>query len=338
MMLAFIYLNLKLHLHAEKAAPASAVSSVRCSCSPRAPRAHSSAASALPKMPNTKRVAKTTPGRDTHRGAPQRLRILESDSSSSDEDDFVDRDRRSSTATSRAGVRPTLPPQQRTPMPTVVPNSHATSPSDARPPTPPTAATPPPGDMNDAISSAQGPPPYSPSSPGEVGDDDGMFDFDFDDDDGGIDGVGSGPIQASPVGARSPDAAAANVSTPAASATANATEVTPSPLPATVGNAAGATNSATCDFVVTLGGLYCKTCKKPVLGRLTWFTKEDALRRHLKSNSSNAEIKNVPKLLEEFTTQLFSIHSRADNAMVMAEFPSDSTTKKNGYYCHRCAA
>ena len=125
----------------------------------------------IAKMPNTKRTAKTTPGRDTHRGAPQRLRILESDSSSSDEEDFVDRVRQSSTDTSRAGVRPTLPPQQqRTPTPTVVPNSYATSPTDARPPTPPTAATPPPGDMNDAISAAQGPPPYSPSSPGEVGD------------------------------------------------------------------------------------------------------------------------------------------------------------------------
>ena len=88
------------------------------------------------KMPNTKRAAKTTPGRDTHRGAPQRLRILESDSSSSDDEDFVGRDRRSSTDTSRAGVRPTLPPQQRTLTPTVVPNSDATGPTDARPPTP----------------------------------------------------------------------------------------------------------------------------------------------------------------------------------------------------------
>ena len=184
------------------------------------------------------------------------------------------------------------PPQQRTP--TVGPNSCATSPTDARPSTPPTAATPPPGDMNDAVSAAQGPPPYSPSSPDEVGDDDGMFDFDIDDD-GGTDGVGSSPLEASPVAARLPDAAAANISTPAASPTANATEVTPSPLPAPVGNAAGATNGAACDFIVTLGGLYCKTCKKPVLGRLTWFTKEDVLRRHLKSNSSNAEIKKCPE-------------------------------------------
>ena len=44
-----------------------------------------------------------------------------------------------------------------------------------------------------------------------------MFDFDFDDadcDDGGTDGVGSGPLEASPVAARLSDAAAANVSTP----------------------------------------------------------------------------------------------------------------------------
>ena len=75
-------------------------------------------------------------------------------------------DRRSSTDTSRAGVRPTLPPpQQQQRTPTVVPNSYATSPTDARPPTPPTASTPPPGDMNDAMSAVQGPPPCSPSSP-----------------------------------------------------------------------------------------------------------------------------------------------------------------------------
>ena len=59
---------------------------------------------------------------------------------------------------------------------------------------------------------------------------------------------------------------------------------------------------------------------------------------HLKENTSSTKIKNVPKLLEEFTTQLFSIHSRADDAMVMAEFPSDSTRTATGYYCRRCAA
>ena len=292
----------------------------------------------IAKMPNTKRTAKTTPGRDTHRGAPQRLRIVEFDSSLSDEDDFVHHDRRSSTATSRAGVRPTLPPPQQQRTPTVVPNSHATSPTDARPSTPPTAATPPPGDMNDATSAAQGPPPCSLSSPGEVGDDDGMFHFDIDDD-CGTDGVGSGPLEASPVAVHLPDAAATNViSTPAASATANATEVTPSPLPAAVGNAAGTASGAACDFVVTLGGLHCSTCKKPVLGRDTWFTGRRAFVAHLKENTSSSKIKNVPKLLEEFTTQLFSIHSRADDAMDMAEFPSDSTRTATGYYCRRCAA
>ena len=108
--IVFIYLNLKLYLHAEKAAPAH----LRVVCAPfvachgpaPGPRAHSSAASVLPKIPNTKQTAKTTPGRDTQRGAPQRLRIIESDSSSSDEDDFVHHDRQSSTTTTHAGVRP----------------------------------------------------------------------------------------------------------------------------------------------------------------------------------------------------------------------------------------
>ena len=36
--------------------------------------------------------------------------------------------------------------------------------------------------MNNAISAAQGPPPYSPSSPGEIGDGAGLFDFSLTDD------------------------------------------------------------------------------------------------------------------------------------------------------------
>ena len=74
--------------------------------------------------------------------------------------------------------------------------------------------------MNDATPAAQGPPPYSPSSPNEVGDDDSMFDFDdLDDDDGGTDGVGGGPLEASPVAVHLSDAAATNTSTPTASTT-----------------------------------------------------------------------------------------------------------------------
>ena len=42
----------------------------------------------------------------------------------------------------------------------------------------------------------------------------------------------------------------------------------------------------------------------------------------------NAEIKNVLNLRKDFMTQLFSIHSWADDAMVMEEFPSDSTEKR----------
>ena len=113
--------------------------------------------------------------------------------------------------------------------------------------------------------------------------------------------------------------------------------MTPSPLPAAVGNAAGTANSAACDFVVTLGGLYCSTCKKSVLGRDTWFTGRRAFMAHLKENTGSSKIKKCPEAAGGIHNQLFSIHSRADDAMVMAEFPSHSTRRATGYYCRRCA-
>ena len=112
MMLAFIYLNLKLHLQLRKLRPPwrfrPCVVHARLGPAPRS----FFCPVGIAKMPNTKRMGKTTPGRDTHRGAPQRLRILESDSSSSsDEEDFVDHDRRSSTDTSRVSQTPPLQQQ-----------------------------------------------------------------------------------------------------------------------------------------------------------------------------------------------------------------------------------
>ena len=278
---------------------------------------------------NTKRSAKNTPGRDSYRGTARRLKITDSDSSSSSgEEDFADHDRRGITDTSRAGIRPTHRPTVRNPY-------------DTGPATPPTAPTPPPKDMDAAIASLQAMASYSPSSHEEVGDDDDAFDI-IDDDDSyagdGTGGVEPDEFVDSLAPPRASDAAASISHTPAASAARNSSEVTPSPPPAAVGTAAaGTANAASCNFIVTLGGLCCLACEETVLGRGTWFTKEDLLRRHLKSNSCNGEVKNVPKMLKDFTTQLFSRHSRADEAMVMEEFPSATTDKKDGYYCRRCA-
>lgn len=84
-MLVFVYLYLNLHLLAAAWCLGVVCTSRRVS-SPWPTLGPHSFFLVSAKMPNTTRSLKTTPGRD----APQRLRFAESDSSSSNDEDFVD--------------------------------------------------------------------------------------------------------------------------------------------------------------------------------------------------------------------------------------------------------